>query len=227
MMLPATLLLTRPRAASERFARQLTERFGELNIVISPLMEIEFLDLASFAMPDAVVFTSRNGVEAWANATFPTDMTCYCVGTATADAARAIGFEPFVSGGTVEHLIADLKEIAPNGTVLHVRGRHSRGDLTAQITRAGLKARDLVAYEQKLLPLNSEAQTLLLGGVRVIVPLFSPRSAAHFAKLGPFGPQVDLIAISKAAVQPCQGAHVAPNPDAEGMLSAISDILIA
>ena len=224
---PATLLLTRPRAASEQFAEQVLARFGDVKIVISPLLEIVHLPFTDIDTPDGVIFTSRNGVDAWARAGRLTDVACYCVGQATGNAARHIGFDPFVSGGTVEHLLNDLIEQAPSGRLLHIRGEFSRGDLSAHLTKAGINTGEVIAYEQRLLQLSPEAKKLLQGGARVIVPLFSPRTAAHFASSGPYGPQVDKIAISKAAAQTCQGARVAPSPDAEGMMSAIADSLSA
>lgn len=227
MALPATLLLTRPMEASQRFARQLHERFENVSVMISPMMEISFLPLPDIIQPDAIIFTSRNGVAAWAQANQPNPDNCYCVGEATAEAARALGFDPFISGGNAAHLIDDLINIAPKGTLLHVRGRHVAADLIGSLSNAGLHAKDVISYEQRLIALSPDAQELLQGGERVIVPLFSPRSATHFANSGPFGPQVRKIAISKAVARACNGAQVAQTPDVEGMLSAISDILFA
>lgn len=223
----ATLLLTRPYAASERFAQQALSALGPMRVEISPLLEIEFLSLGSEPVAETIVFTSRNGVDAWANAGFSASHACFCVGQATADTARALGFDPYVSGGTVEHLINDLQNAAPKGAILHVHGRHARGDLVGHLTASGLNASGLIAYEQRLLPLSAPALKLLQGGAPVIVPLFSPRSAAQFANSGPFGPHVKMIAISKAAAEACPGALVAPHPNASGLLTGISRVLNA
>ncbi len=223
----ATLLLTRPRVASEHFAIQVMDKLGALQIEISPLIEIEFTDLAQEPSDETVVFTSRNGVEAWAHAGFSTSAHCFCVGEATANAARDLGFDPHVSGGTVEHLVKDVQSAAPQGQILHVHGRHTRGDLAARLCASGQRARGIVAYEQKLLDLSATALAMLQGGAPVIVPLFSPRSAAHFAGYGPFGPQVKMIAISKTAASACPKALIAPHPTANGMLAAISQVLNA
>lgn len=226
-MQPTTLLLTRPRAVSEMFAKQVQDTVGPLQVLIASLIEIELLKI--HAAPDAqtIVFTSRNGVLAWERAELPTEARCYCVGQATADAARALGFEPYVSGGTVEHLANDLKNAALLGEVLHVHGEHTRGDLVERLNANGLNVRGLIAYKQHLLELSENAQNLLLGGAPVIVPLFSPRTAAQFAKTGPYGSQVDVIAISNSAAQACPGAHVAPSPNVDGMITAIKAVLSA
>ena len=86
-----TLLLTRPHAASQRFARQVVDQLGEIRIETSPLIDIDFLDLNEEPNAQTIVFTSRNGVDAWSRACFTTRASCFCVGEATADAARAIG----------------------------------------------------------------------------------------------------------------------------------------
>ena len=221
MAQPATLLLTRPKMASERFAKQVIAALGEMPVVHAPLIEIEHLPIASMPSDGTLVFTSGNGVEAWTGPKLP----CFCVGQATAEKARARGFEPFVSGGTVEYLLDDLLNNRPKNMIIHVHGRHTRGKLVEQLRASGLNAVGIVAYEQKLLPLPDHANSLLRGGAPVIVPLFSPRIAAHFSSYGPFGSQVKLIGISKFAAAACRGAHIAPSPDANGMISAISAVL--
>lgn len=225
MVHSATLLLTRPRNASERFAKKVIETVGALRIVISPLMDIEFLDIASAPDCDTVVFTSLNGVEAWKRGKFPTQCECFCVGEATASAARNLGFEPIVSGGTVEHLLSDIRNAAPKGQILHIHGRHTRGNLVAHLSAFGLDVQGLTVYEQRLLDLSADAKSVLQGGAPVIVPLFSPRSAAHFMNSGPFGSHVKVVAISNAAAEACPKAYVAPHPTADGMLVAISEVL--
>ena len=222
-----TLLLTRPHAASQRFARQVVDQLGEIRIEISPLIGIDFLDLNEEPNVPTIVFTSRNGVDAWSRAGFATCASCFCVGEATADAARAIGFNPKVSGGTVEHLVSDLQNAEPSGEILHVHGRHTHGGLVDRLRAKGLKSQSLISYEQNLKELSTSAKALLQGGAPVIVPLFSPRSALQFASSGSFGPQVKTIAISKSAAAVCPGASIAPHPNAKGMIAAISEVVIA
>lgn len=221
MAQPTTLLLTRPFGVSQGFAEQVAQEIGPIPTVIAPLLNIEFLD---FPTPDrdcTVVFTSRNGVAAWARAKLPVDHPCYCVGHATGEAARALGFNPIVSGGTVAHLLSDITESAPQGRLLHVHGRHTRGDLVGALRAHGFDVGGALAYEQTPMELNSDARQLLQGGAPVIVPLFSPRSAAQFAQAGPFGSQVDIIAISQTAAEQFSNARIAPSPDAKGMIAAI------
>lgn len=219
----ATLLLTRPLADSLRFAEQVRASLGDMRIAISPLLEIELSPLdRGAADAKTIVFTSRNGVAAWERAKLPCHQRCFCVGSATGDAARALGFDPFISGGTVDHLLEDMRAAAPDGPILHVHGRFRAGDLIGALRKDGFDIRGLLAYEQKPIELDQHARALLSGGEPVIVPLFSPRSAAQFAKTGLFQPQIDIIAISRAAAKALPSARIAPSPDAKGMIAAIS-----
>ncbi|MGB7318339.1 MAG: uroporphyrinogen-III synthase [Planktotalea sp.] len=222
-----SLLLTRPRTASEGFAQQVEAELGRIPTVISPLLEIDFLEIPPPENNPTIVFTSRNGVAAWARAGLPSNIPCFCVGQATGNAARGAGFDAVCSGGTVTHLLNDLLEAKPKGEIIHVHGRHTRGDLVGALRAEGLTAKGLLAYEQNLMALSTEAKQLLQGGARVIVPLFSPRIAAQFAKAGPFGPQIDIIAISEAAANECPNARIAAFPDAKGMIAAISQGYLA
>ena len=61
-----TVILTRPNAASEQFAKTLRKEISQpFDVVISPLIEIKFepfeLDLEAF---DGIVVSSGNGVSA-------------------------------------------------------------------------------------------------------------------------------------------------------------------
>lgn len=213
-----TLLLTRPRGASERFAAEMP---FSLPTIISPLIKIQFYKIDAPAA-DHIIFTSRNGVEAWVRSGLPVSTGCFCVGEATAEAARESGFDAQASGGTVEHLLEDLNRIAPDGKIIHVRGAHARGDLVQRLKNSGLSAEAVIAYDQKLLDLSEDARRLVQGGAPVIVPLFSPRTAKQFAEQGLACDTLDIIAISPAAAAECPAARVATFPSAAGMIEAIA-----
>lgn len=223
MALDATLLLIRPRAASVRFADQLQAAIGDMRFLISPLMEIEPVPLdPSAANADTIVFTSINAVQAWARAQLPTHQRCFCVGEATGAEAKRYGFEPEISGGTLEHLIDDLTKVESLGRAMHIRGEHTRGDLKAAMAHMGHDAHDSIAYRQHLRPFSQQALDLLIGGEPVIVPLFSPRSAGQFASECPVLAQPDVIAISKAAASHYPKARLAQEPSSQGMIAAIA-----
>lgn len=214
--IPPTVLLTRPRAASERLAAQISAQ-----VVISPLMEVIWRSVPVLGeAPDAVVFTSQNGVEGFVrNADWRG--VAYCVGDRTAQAAQAAGFQAVSAGGDLSDLKAMLAARAKGARLIHARGLHVAGDL-------GDIASPLITYEQRPLALSLEARKVLSGMNKVVVPLFSPRSAAlfvqEFSRIG-HAPLV-VVAISKSVAKACSDAglevaFVASSPDGAAMINAI------
>lgn len=176
-------LLTRPEALGQSFAARLRAELGEgVRIVTSPLLAPH--DLRP-AMPDgdfaAVLFTSQAGVAA-AKDMPGLPRLAFCVGDRTAEVAREAGFDAQSAGGAAADLIAAVRAAAPNGRLLYLRGRDTRGDVAATLTAAGHPTVDLVIYEQLEQALSDEARALLTGTAPVIAPLFSPRSAEIFAR---------------------------------------------
>ncbi len=231
--LPA-FLLTRPAAQSQRFVGQLCQRFGvDLDITISPLLTPRFLD-APFPAGhfDALIFTSETGVAAFQALTYrPNSLPkrAYCVGNRTAKAAVSAGLEPISADGNATSLIDLIHQDAPTA-LLHISGAHSRGEVAQNLTETGIKTDVCVLYEQAPLPLTQAAVTLLQGEGPVLVPLFSPRSAALFceqiSKLGPFAP-LTYIALSQAVgaeLADLRGAKLcyADRPTAASMIEAIA-----
>ena len=174
-------LLTRPEALGQSFAASLRAELGpDLRIVTSPLLAPRHLRPAlpkgDFA---AVLFTSQAGVAAAANVpSLP--RRAFCVGDRTAEVARAAGFDALSAGGAAADLIDKVKSARPEGRLLYLRGRDTRGDVAASLTAAGYPTVDLVIYEQVEQSLTPEARDLLAGTGPVIAPLFSPRTARLF-----------------------------------------------
>ena len=179
------LLLTRPEVASRDFAAALqAEGPGGFVTVVSPLIGIALRGpLPDMTGVRGVIFTSANGVEAYAALGGTAGLPCFTVGQATADAARDLGFDPRVAGGDAEALVAFVRAAAPEAPVLHLRGAHSRGAVAERLSSAGTETHEAVIYDQPLGDLTAEAQAALAGSVPVVLPLFSPRTAARFAEL--------------------------------------------
>ncbi|WP_226623984.1 uroporphyrinogen-III synthase [Alloyangia pacifica] len=177
------LLLTRPRAASERFLGALRDGgVSGFTPVLSPLIEVETTGpLPEMTGVTGLIFTSANGVRAYAGLGGEPLSLCYAVGEATARAARDICMDPKVAQGDAAALRALVLEEAPGGRLLHLRGTHARGDLAARLTAAGQPCAEAVIYDQPTRRLSSGAVSALRGQLPVVVPLFSPRSAAVFA----------------------------------------------
>lgn len=193
-----TVIITRPALQGISFADDIAARWqGPLRIIQSPLLEIVAVP-AQIDPPDSVIFTSANGVMAAKKMALPRGIRAWCVGTKTAQAAQDAGFVPITGPGDAQRLVADIIAAAPTGQIAHIRGRHARGDVCAQLKAAGLQCLDVVAYDQQPRLFSSEAKEALAQQVPLIFPLFSPRTATIFSKQGPFVAPVHVIALSEA-----------------------------
>lgn len=227
-----TLLLTRPRAQSERFADAFSCRGGAQGIVIAPLMEIvpQTLDMNAVAEAKALIFTSENGVEGFVTQCARRDLTAYCVGPRTASAAAREGFNVVQAGGDAEALFALLQSVQPPQPLLHLRGTHAAGNLATRLNDAGLRTLEAVVYDQRARPLDRAAQALLESPGAVVLPLFSPRSARLLLEAlssVTLLAQLHPLAISPAAAEVWSASRpetplIAARPDAEAMLDALA-----
>lgn len=237
--LPA-FLLTRPAAQSHRFAAALRQRFGkDIAITISPLLAPVFYQPPFPEGPvGALIFTSETGVEAFVRhgarpLTLPKQ--AFCVGNRTATAAKAAGLEPVSADGDAHALIELIRDHHPTGLVLHICGEHIRGDVAKTLSESGIQAKTCVLYGQAEHPLSQDAIALLQGEDPVLVPLFSPRSAALFSKqlaaLDHSAP-ITYAVLSKAvgeALPPSAGQKLcyAERPTAESLVKAIAGVYAA
>lgn len=229
------LLLTRPEAASRRFAAAAVARFGDrVRPLIAPLMQI-VEDGGALPLDGirGLVFTSENGVSAAAARTRRRDLPCWCVGDRTTAAALAAGFPAESAQGDAVALARLLIGRKVRGPLLHLHGAHVQADLGAALAPAGIDLRGLAVYRQEPLALTDAALAALAAPSRIFVPLFSPRSARLFrAAAGSVRAPLDLLAISPAAAAPLRdwpgtSALVAARPDADAMLDALADRLAA
>ncbi|QBY02395.1 uroporphyrinogen-III synthase [Rhodophyticola sp. CCM32] len=174
------LLLTRPAPQSSRFAARFT---GRIEVVIAPLQEIAPLEpRLSLDGVGALIFTSENGVRRFADMSDRRDLPVFCVGDHTAEVAQAAGLQARSAGGTAAELVALVQAAHTGGRVLHIHGRHTRGDVAGLLSAAGLEARGVATYEQRACARPAAFDGTLSRGRPVIAPLFSPRSADLFVK---------------------------------------------
>ena len=224
------ILLTRPIEAAARFAAALHARLGAARVVISPLMRIEWLDAQLAA--GVPIFTSANGVRGFLLAGGLADGPCWCVGEATAGAARAAGFRPNTGTGDAEALAAAIIAQGARGPFLHVHGRHVRGDLANRLRAGALACEEAIVYDQVAIPPTPEALALLKSEKPVVLPLFSPRSAVQVAKVADIRAPLFLAAMSQAvadaaALPRFARLDVAPRPDSAAMLDVVERLFDA
>ena len=196
--------MTRPHAASERFVAQLPNRVrSRVQVIYSPILDIRPLAVqVDTKGMRGLIFTSANGVNAAASLGVTRNLPAFCVGPATTSAALSAGWTARMAGQTAEELMGNLLQIRPQTPLLHIRGEHSRGNIAERLTESGLTVHEQLVYQQKLLPLSSEAEEIAHNDDPVIAPLFSPRSARQFADIWSGSAPLWLAAISEATAEP-------------------------
>ncbi len=224
-----TLLMTRPRAAAERFVgnmpAELRARVGPL---FSPVMRIEGLSgTVALTKSEIPIFTSSNAVS---HGPESDGRPAYCVGVATTKWANQHGWGARMAGEDADGLVSYLEKLPPDQPFVHVRGRHTRGNIVARLQVSGHSAREAIVYEQVLQPLSDAAKNAISREQMVVAPLFSPRMAAQFANQAPRATSLRVVAMSAAvanAAQPFTAAAIAARPDAPAMYDAIADVISA
>jgi len=173
----------------------------------------------------ALVFTSSNGVAAYASASGARNINALAVGDATANAAREAGFAAVRSAaGDVSALALMIERtLDPNGgKLIHIAGAHLAGDLAAEVRGAGFSYERRVAYEAV------EASTLpdAFHNPLDVVLFHSARAAEIFAKLGaPNAMRLTAGCLSEAVAAAARLTAwkrliVAPTPREEALLAA-------
>jgi uroporphyrinogen-III synthase len=230
-----TILLFRPKPQAAAFAAALDARFpGRFRAVPAPIFAIEPLPVAvDLDGVQGLAFTSAHAVAAFAALGLASALPAWCVGAATAAAARAAGLAAVSADGdaaALARLVAGAWRPGA-GEVLYLRGRHAAGDLAARLREAGVAVRDVVVYDQPPRPLQQEARALLAAGGADLLAFFSPRGARLFAAEAkaagwPLG-AVAAVSISAATDAGLEGLGigqrtVAARPDQAGMLAALA-----
>ena len=226
------LLVTRPREAGARFCEACAPRLAPIEPILAPVLEIvprtAPIDLAGVR---GLIFTSENGVRAFVAAHARRDLPAWCVGAQTAAAARAAGIAAHEAGGDAASLLRLLRAERPAGPLLHLRGAHAAADLAEPLCAGGIPTRAAILYDQEERPLGPQAQAALAGARPVLLPLFSPRSAALLAgaaqsACAPLHP----VAISAAAARqwqarrPRDAIRTAVRPDAGAICDALAHL---
>jgi uroporphyrinogen-III synthase len=226
------ILLTRPAEQSAAYKSVLEAEFGtRLTIIVSPLLEIRYL--ATTLRLEGVahlLFTSMNGVAAFARLSKRRDIPALCVGARTAKAAQMAGLDARSANGSVDDLIGLAKSCA--GPFLYPRGVHMARDIAAELRAGGQQVDEAIAYDQRPLGLTKQAEAVLTDDAPCLVALFSPRSARLFMDECQALAQHRVIAIciSQNVADQLEPAHfetfvVADNPTANAVTREIAAAL--
>ncbi|WP_039018463.1 uroporphyrinogen-III synthase [Halocynthiibacter namhaensis] len=219
------VLLTRPQAQSERFVGDL--RDCGATCVIAPVMQIERINAVYPPHDGDFVLTSENALRTLPDIFNKPGRRAFCVGRQTARAAQRMGFDAISADGNAEDLRELLTKVKNNNNLLHLSGEHQVSAVLEDIPNL----RRIVTYRQTEMPPDTGAQTLLGGEARVIVPLFSPRSARLFFKIYPnIAAPLHIVAISKATANAVQhGAatkiDIAAQPNGDNMKKLVAELI--
>lgn len=227
-----TILLTRPREQSFAFADILRRRIGDrIPILVSPILEIRELPMPEIGeRPTFLVLTSAHAARAIAAEHRLHGLPAYCVGGATAEAARLAGAEAIACGGTASGLIDRIRRDQPFGKGLYLRGRHVSADLAAELHKGGIEIRSSIVYDQVACPLTVPARELLASYGRVVLPVFSARSARLLAgEVEGAMAELRVVAISEPVAREwprsTEVTAIAETPNIQAMAEAVSACL--
>ena len=183
------LLVTRP----EPDASDLAARLADLGH--DPLVEpLSFVEAVPFVLPPTpfagILLTSRHGVAALAGADQATALLAlpvWCVGEATAAAARAAGFADAKAVGDNALALANsvIERCDPGaGPLLYPRGQDVRGDLAGRLGAAKFTVFEVVVYAALARSRFSSATRRAFKEQAIDgVVLMSQRAAVIFARL--------------------------------------------
>lgn len=234
------VLVTRPLSDAEEFAERL-HALGHTTF-IEPLIDIAFstsapLDLAGV---QALLFTSANGARAAAGRTTERTIPVLAVGPATGAVASALGFTRVIesSGEGVDALAQTVrKQLNPaQGTLFHVTGTVTAGDLKGALATFGFEVRTLQLYDARAADRLTEAVTAELTAGRIdAATFFSPRTADRFVtlirteNLEALCEKVAALALSDAVANALAPLHfrkvlVAAHPNAAALLDLLKQV---
>ncbi|CUH79748.1 uroporphyrinogen-III synthase [Tritonibacter multivorans] len=226
----AGLLMTRPTEGNTRFLALLPEALkAQFNVVESPLIQIASTgEKPALQDTDQVIFTSQNGVEV---ASVSTSMRrpALCIGPQTTQRACELGWDAKMAGENSGEFLRTLLKMPAVGRLLHLRGTHSRGAIAQTLRQGGIDCREQVVYSQDLLEFSATANRLIKSDIPLIVTLFSPRTARHFAQIMPHRQHLTLIVLSDAVAEPlrrlqCEALHVSKTPNAPAMAALLNQV---
>lgn len=178
-----TVLVTRPAHQAEGLMTAL--RLRGYTPIAAPVLEMRATDAAIPAGDfDALVFTSANGVNAFAARSDKRDIPVFAVGASTAAAARKAHFEWIMTGnqGAVALTEVMRARLAAGSRVLHPAGRDVAVDLAEALAGSGITVERVALYAMdRAASLPEAAIAAIRGGC--VAPLLSRRSAEALFQL--------------------------------------------
>lgn len=209
-------------------------RAAGFNPLIEPVLRVrQTLSAAPIAVPDALVFTSLQGVRL--HRFFPSlaSLPVFAVGDHSARFAELHGYRDVASAaGNVHDLRALIRNtMVPGSEILHMCATQPAGDLLGMLHEDGFIGRRLCVYEAvEASPLDLEWVAGKLPQISTIL-VHSPRAGRHIANwLAQQMPAWEGVTacISAAAAKPFQAFPgirpiIATRPNEEALLDVLRE----
>jgi len=181
--------------------------------VLSPVLELT--EKPDIRLPDpdtlsGLIFTSANGVRFFSRQNKVCRLPVWCVGPATAAAARQIGFEKvYQSSGNATQLADFILKSKQRDTrpLAHIANSAAAGKLAARLRQADQAVLFFPLYEARpVAALSAPARELLAGQTAAIILIHSAKAASHYARLAAqYCHKMHMaIAISEPAAAPLE-----------------------
>ena len=223
------LLLTRPLGGNERFCLKIKHLLYSCEILDNPIQKIDFLpSLGKVNKNSVLIFTSANGLRA-AKKHNLVNKKCFVVGANTKKIAVSFGYDVLGFSKDQENLLKLIKSKKPTESMVHIRGKHTVGNLCDALKRNQFSCLDIIGYNQEPLKIKKQNLQKIYSGRPVILPIFSSRSAELLqSKLDLTG--FNVIAISEAVAKIITGVElgelvISKKPDLKSMQEATLAIL--
>ena len=223
------LLLTRPLGGNERFCLKIKHLLYSCEILDNPIQKIDFLpSLRKVNKNSVLIFTSANGLRA-AKKHNLINKKCFVVGANTKKIAVSFGYDVLGFSKDQENLLKLIKSKKPTESMVHIRGKHTVGNLCDALKRSQFSCLDIIGYNQEPLKIKKQNLQKIQSGRPVILPVFSTRSAELLqSNLDLTG--FNVIAISEAVAKVVTGVElgelvISKKPDLNSMQEATLAIL--
>jgi uroporphyrinogen-III synthase len=219
------ILVVRPEPAASLLAARLkAEGLEAVPAPVSEYIELPFT-LPDLAPYQGLAFTSAEAVRVFSRHAAGEGRVAFCVGDATAEAARDAGFPEVRSADGDAGDLAALLGAADIKKILHISGSDLAQDMAPPLAEKGIALDRVTVYTARLLDeLPSEAAAALGAGEVTAAMLFSARAAARFVSLLPDGAAggITALCISPRAAAGAAGAnwkavHIAEHPRLDAM----------
>lgn len=203
-----------------------------------PAMACPVMDVVTNTKPSlpaaedigALIFTSANGVRAWAARGGATGLSAYYVGPSSQEEGEAYGLTTLgVGASDSEALTALIITHRPRGRLWHISGHHRAGNVADVLRAAGLHVETLALYEAKARsrfePAVSDWFAARPRDEAFAAGFFSPRTVGLFASVARAHSLDDAISVADAyclsdavaqrarALLPFKCIHTALQPD--------------